>query len=112
MLRTGIKLLIAALVLHAAYRVGTAYWHHYQFEDAVQRMAQFAERAVTVEDIRQGVLELATAQEIPLDPGALSITREPRRIQVEAGYTRELEVLPGYRYPWQFDVSVAVLTLN
>lgn len=112
MVRTGIKLLIAALVLNAAYRVGMAYWQHYQFQDAVQRMAQFTERAVTADEIRLGVLELAAEQQIPLDPATLNITRAPRRIEVEAGYTRELEVLPGYRYPWPFDLSVAVLTLN
>ena len=45
MIRTVIKLLIAALVLNALYHLGGAYWEHYQFVDSVEQLAQFSENA-------------------------------------------------------------------
>ena len=40
-MRTLVKLLVAALVVHAAYRLGTAYWDHYHFQDDVQQLAPY-----------------------------------------------------------------------
>jgi hypothetical protein len=111
MLRTGVKLLIVALVLHATYRLGTAYWQHYQFQDDVQQLVQFSERP-TAEDVRQAVLSLADEQAIPLIPEDLDVRRESRRIIVRSTYTREVELLPRYWRPWAFDLDVTVLTLN
>ena len=44
MFRIVIRLAIAALVINAAWRVGTVYWRFYQFEDRLQEIAQFGER--------------------------------------------------------------------
>jgi hypothetical protein len=111
MLRTGIKLLAVLLVLNATYRLGVAYWEHYQFQDAVQQLVQFSDRA-TADDVRSAVLSLADEHGIPIAAEALDVTRESRRIHVRAAYTRELELLPRYRRPWDFDLDVTVLTLN
>lgn len=111
MIRTLFKLVVAALVLNALLRVGMGYWDHYQFEDSVQQLAQFAERA-SPEDIKQQVLDLAAARSLPLDEDQLSVTRERRRIEVDGRYTRDLPLFPGYIKPWDFSVHVVVLTLN
>jgi hypothetical protein len=111
MIKTLVKLLIVALVLNALYRVGTAYWTHYQFEDSVQQLAQFADRA-TPEELRAKVLEQAGTFEVPLDPENLAVTRGNRRVEVDATYFRDLELVPRYKRHWDFKIHVIVLTLN
>lgn len=108
---TLIKLLIAGLILHALFRLGMAYWERYEFEDAVQRVVQFAERAPE-EEIRRSVLELAAEREIPVPPDAINVVRKQRQITVEAEYERDVEVLPRYFRTFEFDIRVSVLALN
>ncbi len=110
-MKTLLKLALAALVLHAAYRVGSAYWDHYQFQDAVQQIAQFAERE-SQDELKQRVLDLAAEQALPIGPEDIAITRAQRRIDIIGGYTRELLLAPRFTYPWAFKVHVVVLTLN
>lgn len=110
-MRTLIKLAIAALVIHAAYQVGSAYWDHYQFTDAVQQVAQFGE-SEPLPEIKTRVMELAAERKLPIPDEAITVTRLQRRIDVDGEYTREILLAPGYRYPWKFTVDVVVITLN
>jgi len=110
-MRTIIKLAIAALVIHAAYRVGVAYWDHYQFTDAVQQVAQFGE-SEPVPEIKRRVMELAAERHLPIGEEAITVTRERRRIDVDGEYTRDILLAPGYKRPWKFTVDIVVLTLN
>ena len=111
MIRTLIKLVVVLVVLNALYRFGDAYWDHYQFEDSVQQLAQFSENA-TADDVRAKVLDLARSQDIPLTTDNLTVTRVPRRIEVDGVYVRELTLFPGYIKPWDFKLHVVVVTLN
>lgn len=110
-MRTLIKLAIAALVIHAAYQVGSAYWDHYQFTDAVQQVAQFGE-SEPIPEIKKRVMELAAQRHLPISEDAIAVTRLQRRIDVDGVYTREILLAPGYTRPWTFTVDVVVLTLN
>lgn len=110
-MRTLVKLLFAALIVHAAYRVGMAYWDHYQFQDDVQQLAQFSERA-TPSELAKEVLDLASERGIPLDPGDLSVERRQRRIDILGSYVRDVLLVPGYQHPWTFTLDVTVLTIN
>jgi hypothetical protein len=110
-MKTILKLAIAALIVHAAYQVGLAYWQHYQFQDAVQQVAQFAERE-PIEELEQRVLDLAAERGLPLGAEDLALTRQQRRIEINGTYTREILLAPGFQRPWDFTVHVIVLTLN
>lgn len=110
-MKTLLKLAIAALLLHAAYRVGIAYWDHYQFQDDVQQLAQFAERE-SEDALRQRVLDLAAERDLPIGPEDIAITRAQRRIDIVGGYSRDLLLAPKYARPWSFTIHVVVLTLN
>jgi len=110
-MRIIIKLAIAALVIHAAYQVGSAYWDHYQFTDAVQQVAQFGE-SEPIPEIKKRVMELAAQRHLPISEDAITVTRLQRRIDVDGVYTREILLAPGYTKPWTFTVDVVVLTLN
>ena len=110
-MRTLIKLALAALVIHATYQVGSAYWDHYQFTDAVQQVAQFGESEPMAE-IKNRVMELAAERNLPIADDAITVTRAQRRIDVDGAYTREILLAPGFKRTWTFTVDVVVITLN
>jgi hypothetical protein len=106
-----LKLIVVALVLNASWHVGAAYWQHYQFEDQVQEAAQFVGRAKS-DELAARVYELADKYEIPLEADAVKVTKDQRRVTVDAAYAREIEIAPRYPRHWEFAVHVSVLTLN
>jgi hypothetical protein len=110
-MKTILKLAIAALIVHAGYQVGMAYWQHYQFQDGVQQVAQFAERE-PLDQLKSRVLDLAAERGLPIGAEDLEVSREQRRIEVTGAYTRNVLLAPGYTRPWDFSVHVIVLTLN
>ncbi len=110
-MKTLIKLVIAALIVHATYRAGTVYLRYYEFRDDVQQIAQFAGRQ-TDGDLRNRVMEAAQLHRIPLDPDAATIRRLNNHLLIDATYTEQIELLPRYFYPWQFKMNVDVLTVS
>jgi hypothetical protein len=106
-----VKLIVLGVVLLGTYRVGIVYWDHYQFEDEVKELAQFTDRN-HAQELPGKILDLAQKMEIPLDPDALSVTREQRKVTVDASYVRAVEILPRFCTNWEFKVHVSVLTLN
>jgi hypothetical protein len=105
-----IKLIIAALILHATWRAGTVYLRYYEFKDDVTQVAQFGTRQ-TDNELRNGVVSAAKRHDIALDPGAVSVRRENHHIIIDAEYTDQVELAPRYFYPWQAKLHVDVLTL-
>ncbi len=110
-MKTLLKLALAALVVHAGYQVGMAYWDHYQFQDAVQQVAQFAERE-PAEAVKARVLDLAADRGLPIGNEDLDVERGQRRIEINGAYVRDIALAPGFSRPWDFTVHVVVLTLN
>lgn len=127
MAKTLIKIAVALLVLHAAFRIGNAYWNFYRFEDALQQSAQFGERR-SDKQLCDEAMGAATQYDIPIDAAGLTIYRgqnppysceggpsgtqsvSPRQpvtqIRIEGFYVDQLQVLPGYIYPWEFKPAV------
>ena len=101
-----IKLLIAAAIANAAWRVGSAYAAHYRFKDAVEQLTQY--RGDRSDDqLRARIIELASQYDIPVDDESLTIQHdELNHTKVDAAYTRELELFPGFKYPWAFKIHV------
>ena len=99
------RVAIAALLLFAGYRIGQAYIAHYAFTDEVDRIAQ---RGVRTDDtaVRAAVVEAATRLNIPIDPEHVNVRLDGDNVYVDLRYSRAVEILPGYRRPWEFEVSV------
>jgi hypothetical protein len=51
------------------------------------------------------VVDAATRLEIPIDPDRVSVRLQGEHVYVDLKYSRAVEVLPGYRRPWDFEVS-------
>lgn len=128
MFRVLIKLAIAALVINAVWRVGSTYMRYYQFEDALQELAQFGETRSDKQLCGQA-LEKAVNLEVPVNADAITIRRGANpmyncekgfqgavapvvttasaKIFIDAAYTDVLQPLPGYRVNWEFKPSVS-----
>jgi hypothetical protein len=127
MAKTLIKIAIALIVLHGAFRVGNAYWNFYRFEDALQQSAQFAERR-SDKMLCDEAMESAAGLGVPIAPSSLTIYRGNRspincdgtanapetgaarqpatQIRIEGSYMERIQILPGYFYPWEFKPAV------
>src|SRR5688500_14285070 len=105
-----IKLVIAALIIHATWRAGTVYWRHYQFRDGVRQTAQFAGPR-SEQQLRTEVVEIANAYEIPLEAERVNVRRVDNHTLIDAWYVERIELLPRYFYPWRFNVNVDAFTL-
>jgi len=112
MFKLLIKLAIAGLIANATWRVGSAYLTYYRFKDAVTEVAQFG-REKTGADLERRILDLASQYDVPLDDNRLTVRRDDRsHTMVDGSYEQVVDLLPGYHYPWQFEMHVDVLTLG
>jgi hypothetical protein len=100
MIKLILKLAVAALIAHGAWRVGSAYLSHYQFTDEVRRALTVPTQ--TDAELRTRVLELASQYGLPIDEDGFTTRREQRHVFVAGSYTLPVEILPGYQRPWQF----------
>src|SRR6185436_16133623 len=100
---------IVALLANAAWRVGSAYVAHYKFEDAVQQAALF--RGNKNDDVlRRRIFELASDFDIPVTDDQVTLTTSEHHTIVDGGYTRIIELAPGFTYPWEFTFHVDTLS--
>jgi hypothetical protein len=109
-MKTLIKLIIAAVVIHATWRAGTVYWNYYQFQDGLQQIAQFS-GARSANELRNMAFEVAKQHDIPIQPDRIIVRREENHTLIDASYDVRIELLPRYYYPYQFKVSVDAFTI-
>lgn len=105
-----VKLILAALVLHATWRAGTVYLRYYEFKDEVTQIAQFGTRQ-TDNQLRNAVLDAAKRRDIALEADAVTVRRQNYRIIIDSHYREQVELAPRYFYPWDAKLHVDVLTL-
>ena len=103
-MKTVIKLVIAALLVNAAYRSGSAFLKYYQFKDETQQMILFGQ-GQSVSDLTRQILSEATKRDVPLDEEGVEVSREGARTVAEVEYTESIEVFPRYFYPVDFSFS-------
>ena len=108
MIKLILRLAIAALVANAAWRVGSAYVSHYKFQDSVQQAALFR-GSMTDDALRRRIFEFASDFDIPVSDDQVTLTTTLRHTVVEGGYTRIIELAPGFEYPWEFTFHVDTL---
>jgi len=109
-MKTIIKLLIAALVIHATFKAGMVYKRYYEFKDDVTQVAQFGTNQ-TDNQLRSGVIDAARRRDIELDDKGVAVRRQNHHIIIDASYLEQVELAPRYFYPWDAKIHVDVLTL-
>jgi hypothetical protein len=110
-MKTLIKLLIAAAILHAVYRTGMSAATYYQLKDASQQILVFGGGA-TPDQLQKSILAKAEELAVPLEPGNVVVQREVGRTTAEASYTDPVEIFPRYRYPFNYSFRVEALSMR
>ena len=109
-MKTLIKLIVAAAIIHATWKAGNAYLRFWQFKEEVTEIAQFGvHEADNV--LHNRVLDTAKRMEIPIEADKLTVQRRQARIVIDASYVEPVELIPSYFYPWHARMHVDVLTL-
>ena len=110
MLRTLLKLAIALLILNGAWQGGSAYWQNYQFEDALQRIAQFGGSNPGADMMAQA-MDTVRSLKLPVTEDQIAIRKENNRVTISASYKQAIEFVPTYKVPWDFTVKADALNL-
>ena len=108
MTRFAVRFAVAVFVAHAAYRIGSEYVTHLRFRDAVREVVSSS--AMTDDDLRQRVMTLAAQHDVPLEQSRLAIQQTSDRVIVQGSYRRPIRLLPLYKYPWRFELSIEART--
>jgi hypothetical protein len=109
--KTVIKVAIFLLIVLALYRFVPVYVHYQEFKDAVHETALFSKDKSEAALIDR-VMELAAKYKVPLQREDVQVRREPARVQIDASYVEQIEWLPGYRRPQQFDVHAEAIDVR
>lgn len=110
-MRLLIRLVVAALIANAAWRVGSTYMAYYRFKDAVKETTLF-QTGKSDDQLKQRVLELAQLYDVPLGEDDFVVRRANGHTFVDGTYTRMIEIVPGYRRAWGFEVHVDTLNFE
>ena len=111
MIKTVLKLLLAALIANAVWHVTSAYMNFYKFQDAAVEVAQFG-ATKSEDELRGKVIDLAAEFDVPLADTAVIVRRENDHTYIDGSYQRQLEILPGYKYPWVFKLHVDTMSFE
>src|SRR5215470_1798586 len=104
-MKTLIKLAIVAIIANGTWHLFVVYSAHYKFKDAIQYAAE-SRGLKSDEQVRQEVLAIAAQADLPIDENQLTVTHAETRTTVDTGYTRQVELFPGFPYAWPFTVHV------
>jgi hypothetical protein len=99
-----LRLIVAALLAHALWRLGSAYHGHYAVRDGALDAARNVE--LSDDDLKALIVELAMAYDLALTEEHIEITRVPRHVIIAAAYKQPVQIFPGFRYPWPFSWRV------
>jgi hypothetical protein len=110
-LRKLVNLAIVLLVINALYQFVPAYVRYVQFKDAVKEVAIFS-RDVPDAALADRILSLAEEHRIPIDRDGIQIRHEMTRLAIDASYVQIIRFVPGFEYPWNFEVTAEALRLG
>jgi hypothetical protein len=109
MIKKIISFVVFLVLANAAYRVGIVYFHDQQFKDAVRELSLFS-GGKAEELIRAKVMELATENQIPLDPDYVELTKKVTpgvgdHWVIKVAYAVMIPVVPGNPRRFEFDYT-------
>jgi hypothetical protein len=110
-IKTIVKLALAALLAHAVWVLFVVYSAHYRLRDAVANASQFRGQ-MTDAQLHDRILELAKDYDVPVTDDGLTIRHELNHTIVESSYTRPVNFFPGFTYPVPFKLAVDTFTLQ
>jgi hypothetical protein len=110
-MKTILKLLIAAAILHAVYRTGVSAATYYELKDSSQQMLIFGGGA-SPDQLQESILAKAEELSVALAPENVVVERVGVRTTAEASYTDPVEIFPRYRYPFNYSFRVEAISMR
>jgi hypothetical protein len=106
MIKKLLSLVIFLLLANAGLRVGMAFFHQQQFNDAVREIALFG--AGKPDDaLKQQVMAAASQNSVPIDPDYIEIARRTvvapnDKVTIKVAYAELIKLAPGYSRRFDF----------
>jgi hypothetical protein len=109
MIKKLLGFVVFLLVVNAGMRLGIAFFHDQQFNDAVREIALFGAQKPD-EALRQQVMEAARQNMVPLEPEYIEITRRSvvvpnDKVVIKVAYASLIQLAPGYARRFDFDYT-------
>ena len=109
MIKKLVSLVVFLLVANAGLRVGMAFFHQQQFNDAVREIALFG-AGKPDEALRQQVMKAASENSVPIDPDYIEISRRTLvapndKVVIKVAYAELITLAPGYSRRFDFDYT-------
>ena len=109
MIKKILSLIVFLLLLNAGMRLGTAFFHDQQFNDAVREIALFGAKDPD-EALRQKVMDAARRNQIPLEPEFIEISRRSvvvpnDKVVIKVAYAEMIQLAPGYARRFDFEYT-------
>jgi hypothetical protein len=95
-------LAVVLLVVNAAVHAGLVWLRYQDFKDAIREAALYAGTS-SDDALKERVMQIARDKNVPLNADDLTIDRSGS-ITITATYVDVIELAPGYRRPWNFQV--------
>ena len=110
-MKTIIKIVVALMLLTAAFNASRAALFSYQFQDAVHDQLVFNPRA-TDEQIVEEILKIANQMGVPIEEENIEIRPVGLDLNVDMSYTTNVVLVPGvYSRDWTFTPSTSTRML-
>lgn len=110
-MKTIIKIVVALMLLTAAFNASRAALFSYQFQDAVHDQLVFNPRA-TDEQIVEEILKIANQMGVPIEEENIAIRPVGLDLNVDMSYTTNVVLVPGvYSRDWTFTPSTSTRML-
>ena len=110
-MKTIIKLLIAAVLVNGAARVGMAEAKYYQLKDATQQLLTFGGNTAPTQ-LQSDIMIKASELQVPVDPKDIVVTRDGLHTYATVSYAHSVEVFPSYKYPITFQFTADAISMG
>jgi hypothetical protein len=106
-----LKLAIVALLANTTWHLWGVYSAHFKFKDAAQSASQFNSEK-SEQELRARILELAAQYDVPVTDANFTLRRTENHTIIDGSYTRPVELLPGFSYPFTFNWHVDTMAIR
>jgi hypothetical protein len=110
-MKTLLKLVVVAVVLHAAAQAGIIAWDYYKLKDSTQQLITFGSQVPSAR-LRNQVLEMGWELGLPLVAQDVLVRRQGIRTTASASYTQPFEYFPNYFYALDLGFAVDAYSIT
>lgn len=103
-MKTLIKLVVAVVLINAAYRAGSVFLKYYQFKDEIEQMILFGQ-GEPVPQLKSDIVQEAAKRGVPLDEDNVMVNRDGGRTVADLSYADTVELFPRFIYPVNFSFT-------